>query len=96
MGYLPKPADLSGVAVPEAVVRALETIAENTHDVWAKGRMAEGWTYGAELNRALKTHPSLVPYAELPESEKEYDRATSLETIKMLLRMGYTIEKRQA
>ena len=96
MEYLPKPADLSGVAVPEAVVRTLETIAENTHDVWAKGRMAEGWTYGTELNRAQKTHPSLVPYAELPESEKEYDRATSLETIKMLLWMGYTIEKRQA
>jgi hypothetical protein len=94
MKYDPKPADLSGVAVPEAILHSLETIAENTHDTWAVRRIGEGWTFGETLNAARKTHPSLVPYGKLPESEKEYDRATSLETIKMLLHMGYSIEKR--
>ena len=39
-----------------------------------------------------KTTPLLVPYNELAESEKEYDRNTALETIKLIIKMGYRIE----
>ena len=40
---------------------------------------------------ANKLTPCMVEYDELPESEKEYDRNTSLETIKLILKLGYTI-----
>ena len=64
-------------------------------DVWAVGRIAEGWTYGDKRNDVNKKHPCpcLVPYEELPESEKEYDRATSMETLKVILSLGYVINR---
>lgn len=70
-----------------------ELLAKNTHDVWARRRLAEGWRYGPMRDESNKEHPCLVPYEELPESEKEYDRGTVMETIKAILAMGYQIEK---
>ena len=35
----------------------------------------------------------LVPYDELPESEKDYDRNTAMQTLKLILKLGYRIEK---
>lgn len=71
----------------------LEELAKNVHDQWSRGRIAEGWTYGPERNDALKQTPCLVPYEQLPEIEKEYDRNTALQTIKFLLEKGYKITK---
>jgi ryanodine receptor 2 len=71
----------------------LERLAENTHDVWAAQRIKEGWEYGPMRDDANKKHPCLVPYADLPESEKEYDRKTSAETIKAVMALGYVISK---
>lgn len=71
----------------------LEELAKNVHDQWSKQRIAEGWTYGPERNDALKQTPCLVPYEQLPEIEKEYDRNTALQTIKFLLEKGYKITK---
>ena len=70
-----------------------EEIAANVHDVWAAGRISEGWTYGEVKDADKKTTPLLIPYDELPESEKEYDRNTALETLKLILKMGYKIER---
>ena len=64
------------------------------YEVWAAGRIAEGWTYGEKKDNDLKTTPLLVPYDELAESEKEYDRNTALETLKLIVKMGYRIELR--
>lgn len=91
--YDPKPIDTSDVVLPEELLALTERIAENTHDIWAAGRIAEGWTYGDVKDSLKKTTPLLVPYGELPESEKAYDRNTSLETIKLIVKMGYRIEK---
>ena len=91
--YLPRPADTSDVALPEALLELTEKIAENVHDVWAAGRIAEGWRWGPVKDPAEKTTPLLVPYGELPESEKDYDRNTALETVKLIVKMGYRIEK---
>ena len=68
-----------------------EKLAENTHDVWAKGRIEQGWKYGKTRDDNNKLHPCLIPYSELPESEKEYDRNTALETIKLIQKLGYFI-----
>ncbi len=55
--------------------------------------MAEGWRYGPRRDDAKKCHPSLVPYKDLSESEKDYDRNTALETLKVILALGYKISK---
>ena len=68
-----------------------EDIAKNVHEVWSEGRMKDGWTHGEERNDAEKKHPCLVPYEELSEEEKEYDRNTSIETIKLILKLGFKI-----
>lgn len=91
--YTPSPVDTTGVKIPDEIMELVEMLAENTHEVWAKGRMDEGWTYGPVRNDALKQHPCLVPYSELPENEKEYDRSTSMETVRFILGKGFEIKK---
>lgn len=93
--YTPKPADTSDVQLSEELLKLTEKLAENTHDVWAAGRIAQGWTYGEERNDALRQTPCLVAYDELPESEKEYDRNTALQTLKLIVKLGYKIEKKK-
>lgn len=92
--YEPKPIDTRSVQLPEELDVLMERIAENVHENWAIGRLKEGWRYGPQRDDVEKTHPCLVPYDELPDSEKEYDRTTAGETLKLILAMGYTIEKR--
>lgn len=91
--YNPKPIDTSDVELPEGLRALTEKIAQNVHDVWALGRIAEGWTYGEKKDAEKKVTPLLIPYGDLPESEKEYDRNTALETLKMIIKMGYRIAK---
>lgn len=67
----------------------------NNHDVWAMSRMNEGWSYGKERNDLQKTHPCLVPYDDLPDSEKAYDRGTAVTTLKLIMKLGFRIEKNQ-
>lgn len=91
MNYHPTPIDTSDIILPEELLALTEKIAENVHDVWAAGRIAEGWTFGEKKDTDKKTTPLLIPYSELPESEKEYDRNTALETVKLIIKMGYRI-----
>lgn len=91
--YQPKPIDTGEVNLPEELQLLTEKMAEQVHEVWAQSRISEGWTYGARRDDAKKTTPCLVPYAELPEEEKEYDRKTALETLKLISVLGYRIEK---
>jgi hypothetical protein len=89
--YEPKPIDTSDVILPEELLALTERIAENVHDVFVKSRIDEGWVYGECRDDNKKTNPTLVPYNELPESEKEYDRNTALETLKLIVKLGYKI-----
>lgn len=90
-GYEPTPIDTSDVVLTDELIELTETIAKNVHEIWAAGRKEEGWKYGKELNDELKITPCLVPYEELPDSEKEYDRKTALGTIKLINKLGYRI-----
>ena len=90
--YEPKPIDTSDVVLPEELLKLMERIAENVHDVFVKSRIEEGWAYGELRDDIKKTNPTLVPYDELPESEKEYDRNTALETLKLIVKLGYEIK----
>lgn len=92
--YTPKPVDTSDIELSEDLKQLTERIAANVHDVWAVGRLAEGWRYGTEKDPARKLHPDLVAYEDLPDSEKEYDRNSAVETLKLIMKLGYTIEKK--
>ena len=91
--YTPKPVDTSGVKLPEHLLELTEKIAENVHENWSLGRMKEGWICGETRDDKEKTTPCLVPYDQLSDSEKEYDRNTALETLKLIVALGYKIEK---
>lgn len=91
--YCPAPAHPE-VELPPELLELSETIAKNVHEVWAQNRMAEGWTYGPVRDDAKRQTPCLVPYEELPESEKAYDRNTALETLRFIVSLGYDIVKK--
>ena len=93
--YKPNPIDTSCVELTGDLLELTEKIAENAPENWSAGRIAEGWTYGERRDGEKKTTPCLVPYRELPESEKEYDRQTALQTLKLIVKLGYKIEKKQ-
>jgi RyR domain len=92
--YEPRPVDTSTVQLDAELLRLSELLAANAHDVWAARRIAEGWVWGPRRSDTTKQHPCLVPYESLPQSEQEYDRTAVLETIKMLITLGYQISKR--
>ncbi len=92
--YTPIPVDTSAIVLDEGLLELTEKIAENVHEVWAAGRIADGWTYGEVRDDAKRETPCLVPYADLTEEEKAYDRNTALETIKLIIALGYTVEKK--
>ena len=91
--YRPAPVDLSEISLPDSLGELTEAIAENTHEVWSRNRMKEGWTYGPERDDKALKHPGLVPYSCLSEGEKDYDRATAMNAIKLIVKLGYRIEK---
>lgn len=91
--YTPQPIDTSHIQLPDELNPLLEAMAKNVHEIWAKERMAQGWSYGEKRDDALKHHPCLVAYEDLPEEEKVYDRNTSVETLKLILKLGFSIKK---
>lgn len=91
--YLPRPVDLSHVNLPEDLKELCEAMAENAHDAWAMERQSEGWTYGPKRDDNLLQTPDMRPYGELPETEKQYDRIMATSTIKLLIALGYKIQK---
>ena len=91
--YKPQPIDTTDVRLPEELEELVEQMSKNVHEVWSETRIAQGWTYGKQRNDELKTHPCLIPYEELPEEEKEYDRNTSIGTLKLIMKLGFTISR---
>ena len=95
MMYQPNPINTSDINLSPEILELAEQLAKNVHEVWSTGRVADGWTYGAIRDDAQKKHPCLIPYEELPESEKAYDRNTALETLRLIVKLGYRIVKEE-
>src|SRR4051812_29434358 len=91
MNYKPQPIETDSIVLPAELAALTERLAENAHDLWAAQRAAQGWTYGTQRDDAKKLHPCLIPYDQLPESEKEYDRQAAVGTLKAILKLGYKI-----
>lgn len=92
--YRPAPIDTSRVRLPREIEELTEMLARNAHEIWAQQRLADGWRLGPARDDEKKRHPCLVPYEELPESEKIYDRSTAMETVKAILALGFRIVKK--
>lgn len=93
MNFNPLPIKTDDIKLSKELLQLSEIIAENVHNVWASSRISQGWTFGEERNDSLKKHPCLVPYSELPESEKDFDRNTANETLKLIQKLGFKIIK---
>ena len=91
--YTAQPIDTTDVKLPKELELLVEQMSKNVHEVWAESRINQGWTYGEKRNDELKTHPCLIPYEELPEVEKDYDRNTAVGTLKLILKLGFKISK---
>lgn len=89
--YHPCPADIGEIVLPEALAGLTELLAENVHATWAEGLMKDGWRYGPRKDERRKRHPNLVPYDQLPESEKDVNRNTVRTVLKLLLKMGFNL-----
>ena len=89
--YTPQPVDTSDVKLPMELEELVEEMSKNVHEVWAQTRISQGWTYGEQRDDAKKHHPCLIAYEDLPEEEKVYDRNTSVETLKLILKLGFKI-----
>jgi RyR domain len=89
--YLPNPIDTSDVKLPPSLERLTELLAKNAHEIWARQRLADGWSYGSRRDDVQKQHPCLIPYEDLPESEKVYDRNAAIQTLKAILALHYRI-----
>lgn len=92
--YNPVPINTVDIQLPRELNALVEVVAKNVHEVWAQSRISQGWTYGETRSDALKQHPCLVPYEDLPEEEKAYDRDTALGTLKLICKLGFKISKR--
>lgn len=92
--YIPQPVDTSSVELPSELIPLTEQMARNVHEVWARTRIGQGWTYGPVRDDERKQHPCLVPYEDLPESEKVYDRNTAMETLRLILKLGFSVSKK--
>jgi ryanodine receptor 2 len=85
------PPEAGPVRVPAEVEVVLDRLARKVHDAWARERLADGWKWGPNRDDGAKLHPSLVPYDDLPDEEKKYDRIAAEETLKALCALGFRI-----
>ena len=90
---MPHPVDTHGVKLSGELEQLVEQMAKNVHEVWAQTRIQQGWTYGPQRDDKQKKHPCLIPYEDLPEEEKEFDRDTSVSTLKLIMELGFKITK---
>ncbi|XP_051829609.1 ryanodine receptor 3 [Antechinus flavipes] len=91
-GYKPAPLDLSDVKLlpPQEII--VDKLAENAHNVWAKDRIKQGWTYGIQQDLKNKRNPRLVPYALLDERTKKSNRDSLREAVRTFIGYGYNVE----
>ena len=91
--YEPRPIPVKHIVLSDEILELVELLAENAHDIWALERLRDGWTLGPERDDAKRQHPCLVPYAQLPERERDYDRSMLTGSIQAMLALGFTISR---
>ena len=95
MTYIPSPQNIEQIELEKPMEELMEALAKDVHEQWAQTRISDGWQYGPERDDSKKLHPCLVPYEELPDSEKKYDRISAASTLKLIKKLGFDIVKRE-
>ena len=95
--YHPKPFNTMGETVSKDISELAETLAEHAHDSWARSRLDQGYRYGPSRSDDAASpeglrHPLLIPYAMLPDRSKVSNRSTTIEIVKTLQLIGYSVE----
>jgi hypothetical protein len=88
-----EPLDASRVQLRPELLELTELLARHVHETWVRMRLDEGWTFGPKRDDDRREHPSLIPYAELPDIEKEIDRQVTLATLKAMIALGFDISR---
>ncbi|CAN0250954.1 unnamed protein product [Lampetra fluviatilis] len=91
-GYKPAPFDLNHVKLTAGQEAMVDKLAENAHNVWARDRIRQGWTYGIQQDIKNKRNPRLIPYALLDERTKKSNKDSLREAVRTLIGCGYVIE----
>ncbi|CAI2723066.1 unnamed protein product [Schistosoma spindalis] len=91
-GYKPQPLDLTQIRLSVRIEALVDQLAENTHNMWARDRIALGWTYGFVEDHSQKRSPHLVPYSEVDPIIQQSNKDTAIETVKTLIAYGYSLE----
>ena len=91
-GYKPAPLDLSAIELSPKMEELVDLLAENTHNLWAKERIGQGWTYGLNEDSERRRSPHLLPYVYVDEAIKVANRNTASETVRTLLVYGYVLD----
>ena len=91
--YKPKPIPTEKTVLSDEILELVELLAENAHDIWAAERLRDGWTFGPERDETERRHPCLVPYAQLSERERDYDRTMVIGSVRAILALGFTISR---
>ncbi|XP_018522000.1 ryanodine receptor 2 isoform X6 [Lates calcarifer] len=91
-GYKPAPLDLSHIKLTSTQEAMVDKLAENAHNVWARDRIHQGWTYGIQQDVKNRRNPRLVPYTLLDERTKKSNKDSLREAVRTLLGYGYNLE----
>nr|XP_021335867.1 ryanodine receptor 2 [Danio rerio] len=91
-GYKPAPMDLCHIKLASTQEAMVDKLAENAHNVWARDRIRQGWTYGIQQDIKNKRNPRLVPYVLLDERTKKSNKDSLREAVRTLLGYGYNLE----
>uniref|UniRef100_A0A8C4LDH7 Ryanodine receptor 2 n=1 Tax=Equus asinus asinus TaxID=83772 RepID=A0A8C4LDH7_EQUAS len=91
-GYKPAPMDLSFIKLTPSQEAMVDKLAENAHNVWARDRVRQGWTYGIQQDVKNRRNPRLVPYALLDDRTKKSNKDSLREAVRTLLGYGYNLE----
>ena len=63
----------SAIAGVMFVIDNPDATPEDNHNSWMAGKLLDGWVYGEKKDPAAKTHPCMVPYADLPIEQQTKD-----------------------
>ncbi|XP_069162577.1 ryanodine receptor-like [Procambarus clarkii] len=80
------------VSLTSKLEELVDQLAENTHNIWARERILQGWTYGLNEDPVMHRSPHLVSYGNVDDAIKKANRDTASETIRTLLVYGYILE----
>eukprot|EP00002_Diphylleia_rotans_P021370 TRINITY_DN4160_c0_g1_i4.p1 TRINITY_DN4160_c0_g1~~TRINITY_DN4160_c0_g1_i4.p1 ORF type:complete len:1093 (+),score=211.13 TRINITY_DN4160_c0_g1_i4:154-3432(+) len=90
--YNPRIMNIAGINI-DFIKDLIDVIAEHVHDQWTLTKLNDGWKYDPVRDNGKKQHPMMVPYKDLTENEKSYDKNMAKQSIRLIVSLGYTIKK---